>query len=127
MRRDGRVADEGHFAARREETNLDVVVRRFGREDVRDLRAAELASDPAHLVALQHLGIEHDRGRIAAEAVAGEGIDEKQAALALRLHSGAVSMGTEMRISPQRVRPVNIFGSIGGGLHGYTRAHPGVA
>ena len=57
------------------------------REDEGDLGAVQFARQPAHLVVVQLLGIEHHRGGIAAESLARERVDEEQAALALR-HAG---------------------------------------
>ena len=81
------VTDEGHLAPWREEADLEVVVGGIGREDEGDLGAVQFARQPAHLVVVQLLGIEHHRGGIAAETLARERVDEEQAALALR-HAG---------------------------------------
>ena len=87
MGRERRVADERHLAPRREEPDLDIVVSGVGGEDEGDLGAVQLSRQAAHLVVVQLLGIEHDRGGIAAETLARERVDEEQAALALR-HAG---------------------------------------
>ena len=81
---DGRVADEGHLAPGREEADLEVVVGGVRGQHEGDLGAVQFAGQPAHLVVGQLLGVEDHRGGIAAEALTREGVDEEQAALALR-------------------------------------------
>ena len=82
MGRDGCVPDEGHLALRREEPDLDVVFRRVRGQDEGHF-LVDLPRDAVHLIVRQLLRIEHDGGRVAAEEVAREGIDEEQAARAL--------------------------------------------
>ncbi len=92
MRGNGGVADETDLAARREESQFDIVVGRVGTEHEGDFGAREFTRDATHLLLVEHVRVEDDGGRIAAEAFAREGVDMKQAAFALG-HGGAGSPG----------------------------------
>ena len=62
------------------------------RKGVRLDLAREFTRDATHLLLVEHVRVEDDGGRIAAEAFAREGVDMKQAAFALG-HGGAESPG----------------------------------
>ncbi len=77
------VTDERVLAPRREEAKLDVMVGRLGGQNECHFLAADFAGNALQFIVGQDLRVEdHDRG-IAAEMLAGEGVDVIQAALAL--------------------------------------------
>jgi hypothetical protein len=77
MNRERRVADKSGLFVRVEESNADVVIVADGRQHKRGFRMREFARDFRVLIIAVGSGIEHDGGRIPAEAVGRECIDLK--------------------------------------------------
>ncbi len=74
------VADERHFAIRREEAHFEVIVGGLRRNDKGDFRAVDLAGDAMHVLVGELVRIEDDHRRVAGESLARKGIDVEQAA-----------------------------------------------
>ena len=75
VRRHGRMADKTDFSAGREEASAHAVVAVVRRQDESRIGIVELARDREHLGFGEAVGIQHDTGRVAGEALAREGIN----------------------------------------------------
>jgi hypothetical protein len=75
VHRDGGVTDKGCLGARREEAHPEVMVGGIGSQHESRVANIEFARDQLHLLDTQPVGIQYYSGRIAGEALAGEGVD----------------------------------------------------
>ncbi len=80
LRGNRRMADKRYLMLGREEPHAQVVIIGFGVEHERRFYDVQFACDDLHLLVRQRIGIEHHRGRIAAEPRACECVDVEQAA-----------------------------------------------
>ena len=74
-----RMAGEGQFASRREDSDIGALARLGSRKDEDCLGEVELLGDPLHRSRVEPLGVEHDRERISGEALAREDIEGDKA------------------------------------------------
>ena len=65
------------FSARREEAHPQIVIVRVGLQQKGRVTVVQFARDQLHLLLVEAVSIQHHAGRIAAEALRGEGIDLK--------------------------------------------------